>query len=209
MNQKMPLKLERLVNESYQGKVTEFVKDTQAYASKLRELHKEVYDRFDQLPTMHDPREHLHTLEKYWSPERVERLGEIGNAILDSDKEKKLLALAQKSLVYKYEGDVYAIPFSVRLSEAGSAANGGFIARTVSMVIPSLIRFSAPITALGALCGYVIAKKRDQEKNPFEELGMKLENAANRWLLGDTIRSADETHGKVVRMLKDNPGGRE
>ena len=184
---KMPLKLERLVNENYDGNVKAFVEDTKKYADKLRDLQREIYDQLDQLPKLHNPLVHVHNLRKYWTGtdeknvDRVERLEEIGKAVLNSDYGKKLLALVQRSVIYKYEGDLYALPFKARLSEAGSAANGGFIARTISMVLPPLMRFRTPITALGAICGYAIAKKRDEEKNPFEELGKKLEEFAEEW----------------------------
>ena len=187
----MPLKLERLVNEFYSGDVEQFVENVKEHAKRLREMQEEVYDRLKKLPTVHDPRENLHDLRKYWREEHVERLELLGNALLDyrpggrHDSEKELLSAVQKSVVYAKAGDLYALPFEFHLSEAGSAANGAFIARTIGTIFPPFMRFRALLTVLGGMVGYGIAKKPYLVKNPFEELGKKLEDSAERWLTAE------------------------
>ena len=178
----IPPRLREILNEQYQGDLEQLV----AAAKKCSiELYK-LQGRFDEKKLMVPQ---LHNLKNYWSENARTELESLAEGLLDSSEDRNIAEVVQKSALYKKAGDLYGVPYAVKVKDAVPALAGGSLARMVGRFLPAPYGLVVTLLGVGVGGGREVWQRR--VKNPFQQLGDALTKKVEQYRTENGARTSD------------------
>ena len=159
---KIPSKLRKIVDEHYDGSLEQLVAAAKECSKGLYKLQGRFEEKKLIFPQPYN-------LKKNWPEDARTELQFLAEGLLDSSEDKNIAEVVQKSVLFKKDGDLYGVPYAVKVKDAVPALAGGSLARMVGRFLPA--PYGLVVTLLGAGVGGGREVWQRRVKNPFQQLG--------------------------------------